>query len=146
MGTESRSPRRQRRGRLRGSKPTKTVLDELEGRFAEFRSEHPPRTRVPADLRASVVAALNRGVTRGDLLRRCGVSWNQLETWKSQSNPVRRKASKRDRSGDEVRIFSVVDEPSVMPPAAPVTAEQTLELRLGRWSVRVQLADPTEGE
>ena len=146
MGTASKSSRRRRRGGLRGSKSANPVLEELEGRFARFRAENPPRTRVPADLRASAVAALSRGVTSGDLFRRCGVSWSQLKAWKSESKSVRPKTRARDPSPDEVRVFSVVDEEAVVAHAAPVPAEPALELRLGRWSVRVQLTEPAEGE
>ena len=146
MGTASKSSRRRRRRGLRGSKSANPVLDALEVRFARFRAEHPPRTRVPADLRASAVAALSRGVTSGDLFRRCGVSWSQLKAWKSESKSVRPKTRARDPSPDAVRVFSVVDEEAVVAHAAPVQAEPALELRLGRWSVRVQLAELAEGQ
>ena len=146
MSTASKSPRRRRRGGLRGSKSANPVLDALEVRFARFRAKNPPRTRVPADLRASAVAALSRGVTSGDLFRRCGVSWSQLKAWKSESKSVRPRTRACDPSPDEVRVFSVVDEETVVAHAAPVPAEPALELRLGRWSVRVQLAEPAEGE
>ena len=146
MGTASKSSRRRKRGGLHGSKSANPVLDTLEVRLAQFRAENPPRTRVPTDLRAAAVAALSRGVTSSDLFRRCGVSWSQLKAWKSKSKSVRPKTRTRDPSPDEVRVFSVVDEEPVVPHVAPVPAEQALELRLGRWSVRVQLAEPAEGE
>ena len=92
------------------------------------------------------MAALSRGVTSGDLFRRRGVSWSQLKAWKSKSKSVRGKTRVRDPRPDAVRIFSVVDEEVVVPHAAPVPAEPALELRLRRWSVRVQLAERAEGE
>ena len=135
------------------SKAQDKLLSELEVQFGQFRAEHPPRTRIPAELRAAAVAASRRGIGAGELHRRCGISWSQLEAWKSGPQPgsksLRKKAGPRAPESRDVRVFSVVDADPVAQPMAGaprVTAEGGLELRLGRWSIRVQLADLTGGQ
>lgn len=132
--------------RRRGSKSDgmrSSVLADLEGRFARFRAEHRRGTRVPVELRTAVLAALRRGVTAGELYRTCGIGWSQLEAWKSGPNSVR-KRGRRDAA--DVRVFSVVDAEPLDQQAAVVAIENELELRLGRWSVRVRLAEPARRE
>jgi hypothetical protein len=134
MGKKPQSSRRAKTGNK------SAVLDKLEKRFAQFRAEHPRGTRVPVELREATLAALRAGTAPGDLYRTCGISWGQLEAWKSGHKPDRRRRNREE----EVRVFSVVDaEPVVR--QAPVDSDvQDLELRLGRWSVRVRLAEPSE--
>jgi hypothetical protein len=113
-------------------------LAELAGRFARFRREQPRGARVPAELRAAVVAALGQGVRPGELQRACGVTWSQVMTWQA------RRAGDQGASGSagptKVRVFSVVDEPRedlAEPPES--TGGGALELRLGAWTVSVRL-------
>jgi hypothetical protein len=130
--------------RRRRSKSDPSVLADLEVRFARFRAEHPRGTRVPIELRAAALAALGRGVTAGDLYRTCGIGWSQLEAWKSEHDSVR-KRGRRDAAGD-VRVFSVVEAEPLDRQATVSAVEDEIELRLGRWSVRVRLADSARSE
>jgi hypothetical protein len=138
MGKPSQSDpnqrKRQRRRSDDGGRST-SLLADLESRFARFRAEHPRGTRVPIDLRTAALAALREGVSAGDLYRACGIGWSQLETWKSGRKGVRKKRTPEE----DVRVFSVVDaEP--LDQRARVAVEDEIELKLGRWSVRIRLA------
>jgi hypothetical protein len=121
------------------------VLADLEARFALFRAEHPRGTRVPSDLRAATLAALRRGITPGALHRSCGVSWSQLEAWKSGRGSERTKVDARDEPQTDVRVFSVVDAEPVDRLAPGAGEVEELVLRLGHWSVRVRLAGRAQG-
>lgn len=131
----SRERRRSAEGRS-----TASGLAELAGRFARFRREQPRGARVPAELRAAVVAALGQGVRPGELQRACGVTWSQVMTWQA------RRAGDQGASGSagptKVRVFSVVDEPRVPSQPPESTGGGALELRLGPWTVSVRLAGP----
>ena len=132
----------------RGSTATKmeAALADLEARFARFRAEHARGTRVPLELREAALAAVRAGVAAGAIYRTCGVSWSQLETWRAvQQGAIRRRSRTRRATPPDVRVFSVVDAKRA-DPAATDSTEQELELRLGRWSLRVRLADPARGE
>jgi hypothetical protein len=100
---------------------------------------------VPVDLRAAALAALRRGATAGDLYRTCGIGWSQLEAWRTGPNAVRKRGT-RDAALEDVRIFSVVDAEPPDRRAPLVEAEDEIELRLGRWSVRVRLGDSARSE
>jgi hypothetical protein len=113
------------------------VLDDLAGRFARFRQRHPRGTRVPVELRAAALAALQEGVGPGDLYRACGVSWGQVAAWKGRAS----SAKSGDAEPTDVRVFSVTDEP-IRRPEPATAAGHELELRLGPWSVSVRLSDP----
>ena len=135
-GKRSGGRRRSAEGRASAS-----GLAELAGRFARFRREQPRGARVPAELRAAVVAALGQGVRPGELQRACGVTWSQVMTWQA------RRAGDQGASGSagptKVRVFSVVDEPREDPAEALESmGGRGLELRLGPWTVSVRLAGP----
>lgn len=110
------------------------TLTELAQRFAQFRSNNARFTRVPQELRAAAVQAMSAGVTVSALRRRCGVSSSQVAAWQASSERGEARAEPA-----QVRAFSVVD-------AAPSTgalgasSDETLELRLGPWSVSVRIA------
>mgnify|MGYP001246027547 CR=1 FL=1 len=125
-----------------------TMLADVEERFARFRAEHPPGTRVPDELREAALVALRAGVAAGALYRTCRISWSQLETWKAAQPSVilTRRRTRRSAERSDVRVFSVVDTAPSDQGALAKPAEQDLELRLGRWSLRVRLADPARGE
>lgn len=119
------------------------VLAELQARFAQFRAEHPRGTRVPAALRAAALAALGEGVKTTQLRRTCGISWGQLKAWKAGRESSRTRLHE-DEGPTDVRVFSVVDAEPVEAPASVDPADGTLELKLGPWSVRVQLTGVTQ--
>jgi len=122
------------------------VLADLEVRFARFRAAHARGTRIPRELREAAVAAVRAGVAAGAIYRTCRVSWSQLETWKvGQQSAVRRRPRTRRAAPPDVRVFPVVDAKPTDAVAVDST-EQELELRLGRWSLRVRLAEPARGE
>lgn len=136
-------PRQRRRSPVMDSA---AVLADVEDRFARFRAEHPRGARVPSELRAAALAALRAGVSAGALYRACGISWSQLETWKSgQQSPVRSRSRAGRAAPADMRVFSVVDtDPTER--ADATSPGQDLEVRLGRWSLRVRLAEPGRGE
>ena len=115
-----------------GSGGEPAQLEALEQRFAQFRAEGGGHKRIPASLRAAVVAVLEQGVPRGALQRACHLSGRQTADW---------QASARATAGSAppVRVFSVVDEAPNQPPAA-----QELSVRVGRWSVTVRLSNERE--
>jgi hypothetical protein len=117
------------------------ALTALEGRFAQFREEEAPGTRVPEELRAAVFSALSEGVPVSALRRKCGLSSTQIEVWKAGHDGV---GVRRGRETAKVRAFSVVDdEVAGGRAAAGAVQEQALELRVGRWAVSVRLAGQT---
>jgi hypothetical protein len=110
-------------------------LADLSGRFARFRQEHSRSARVPGDLRAAVLAALQAGVPAGELYRACGISWGQVAAWKAASAASPPKAAEPEVPA--VRVFEVIDEPG----HEDNSVGSDLELRLGPWSVKIRLAD-----
>jgi hypothetical protein len=143
QSSQSRLTRKQ--GRQRGAQTESTaVVADLKERFARFRAGHTRGTRVPGELRAATLAALRKGVTPGELYRSCGVSWGQLEAWKAGRKSSRTRGKKGDGAPADVRVFSVVD--AVQRPAAVEPLDEEFELRLGRWSVRVRLAERARGD
>jgi len=143
MGNEFQSTSiRSRRRRRPQSSEASSLLADLERRFAQFRREQPRGARVPDDLRAATLAAEAKGVSAGAIHRTCGVSWSQLMAWKGarRSAPAQR-ARRRAKSTSDVRVFSVVED--AIDRGVPTTsADNELELRLGRWAVSVRLTDP----
>ena len=127
-------------GRRRRLPSGQGMLAELAERFAQFRRGHRRGTRVPEDLRAAALAALQEGVAPGELYRACGVSWGQVMAWKGRA-PSGAKPRDAEKTTD-VRVFSVLDEPPIGSRDPASSPGSDLELRLGRWSVSVRLADP----
>lgn len=133
-----------RRGRP--PKQISSALAELADRFERFRREHPRGTRVPGDLRAAALAALEKGVAARELYRACGVSFGQVAAWQTRGGAGGAVSTElRGAEVTDVRVFSVVDEPPVKR-AGAVIGEQELELRFGSWSVSVRLAGPGSAE
>lgn len=106
-----------------------TTLPELAERFAAFRGTHPRFARVPRELRAAAVAAVEAGVSGHALWRSCGVSNAQLRAWRAAIG-----------GEDAVKVLSVVDEPG------GATDDSSLELRLGRFAISVRLVAEDRGE
>ena len=120
-----------RRGR--GNQP-RDLLADLSDRFARFRGEQGPGARVPEDLRAAVLDALDRGFAPADVYRACRVSWGQVAAWKASRVAAAPSAAEPEVAA--VRVFGVVDEP------LPEATRDGLELRVGAWSVTIRLAEP----
>jgi transposase-like protein len=114
-----------------------SALAALEGRFAQFREQHAPGTRVPEELRAAVFSALSEGVPVSALRRKCGLASSQIEGWKASHDggSVRGR-----RETAKVRAFSVVDDEVAGRATPEAVPEQALELRVGPWAVSVRLA------
>lgn len=118
-----------------GRKPP--TLTNLAQRFAQFRSHNARFTRVPQELRAAVVRVMSAGVTVSALRCRCGVSSSQIAAWQASCEREEARAEPT-----QVRAFSVIDAaPSAG--ALGVSSDETLELRLGPWSVSVRIAAQT---
>lgn len=130
------------RPRRRRSTPATGVvlgIDQLERRFAKFRREHPPQTRIPVALRGAVLAAMRQGVTPAQLRRSCGLSSSQLQYWQQDRGAIQ---TETELAMQAPRILSVVDD--VPPPdrdPAGGGAEQQIELRLNGWSICVRRVD-----
>lgn len=137
------------KARNQSKRPRVPSLSELEKRYARFRRSRSRGSRVPLDLRDATLAVLEAGATGGELQRRCGVSWGQLESWKAS-----RGADEADEADERsVRVLSVVDgEAAQEGPGTdrrgrgPGTEDGVLELRLGAWSVTVRQAFSVDTE
>jgi hypothetical protein len=103
-------------------------LEQLQERFARFRSGHARGTRYPQELRQAALGLLGE-VAPDALYRACGLSFRQVMAWRSagRAAPTKEQAAEATK----VRVFSVVDAPW---PAAP-----EVTLQLGQWSVSVRL-------
>jgi len=117
-------------------------LDHLRRRFTELRRRRPRQARVPDDLRAEVLAALDGGVTQGQLRKTCGVSTSQVRDWRQAR--ARAEAASRGRAASSARVFSVVDVPVAgeAEAARQTHRAQELELRLGGWSISLRHEGP----
>jgi transposase-like protein len=111
-------------------------IERLRRRFELFRDGHKPGSRIPDELRAAALGALDRGASGGQLHRACRVSSDQLRQWRSQ---LRREATEAGAGAEPAaRVFDVIDDQAVLPStpnAEPSSPE--LELRLGSWAVRI---------
>ena len=108
--------------------------DALREQFAEFRRDHRPRTRIPANLRAAALAAIRQGLGRTEVRRACGVSSEQLDAWqRRQSSDLLDANAPVER--DDARVFSVLTDT-----ATPVERndEQPLEFRVNGWSITLR--------
>jgi hypothetical protein len=110
-------------------------LEQLRRRFEAFRDVSPPNARIPVPLRKAVLALLREGVARSAVMKACGVSWTQVERWTELYAP---EPPSRDLPPPRApRVLSVVDDaPPLTETSEPLV--ETLELRLGRWSVTVR--------
>jgi hypothetical protein len=118
-------------------------IAELGKRFARFRAEHPRGTRIPLELRDGVVALVEQGAGWRAMEQACGVSWGQIKAWQAVSP---RRRSPAPGEGEEVRVFSVLDAQAGEPgPTTGFAGEETLELRLGPWSVSLRLVERARG-
>jgi hypothetical protein len=121
--------REQKRASGRGSRGREgqesAALAVLGQRFARFRGAHRDGARIPPELRAAVMAALEQGAKQGEVLRVCKLSWSQVRSWKGGG------------PGGAVRVFAVEDAAEA--PAALGEGDE-LQLRLGPWSVSVRLS------
>ena len=122
-------------GRSGGGASTEVEVERLGRRFEVFRRSNEPGTRIPDVLRAAALAALDRGASTGDLLRVCRVTSVQLRQWRQH---MKRGAPVGAGDKPVAHVFNVVDEAPEHDAGlgcAPEAPE--LELRLGRWAVRI---------
>ncbi|MEE8410456.1 MAG: hypothetical protein V3T05_12690 [Myxococcota bacterium] len=130
---------RARRRRSKAGASAELNIEELERRFAKFRREHPPQTRIPAPLRGAVLAAMRHGVTPARLRRSCGLSSTQLEQWQQSRGEIPVPSA---LDAQVPRVFSVVgDAPARGHEPTDPGREQQLELRLDGWSICVRRVD-----
>ena len=101
------------------------VPAELARQFAQFRRQHGRGSRVPPELRAAVLRALDQGVGRECLRRALGLGGQQLDTWQ-------RGAAAGAEHGGFARIFEVTDAAEAGEPGG------SLELRLGDFSIVIR--------
>ena len=122
-------------------------LEILRRRFAEFRESHPAHSQVPQALRAAAVSALHRGLSGAVIRRSCGLSGSQLRSWQATVVPRRPQRSVRvfEVSHAATTLTEGAAGPREVGPAQGPAECQTLELRIGPWSVRVGLAGRANG-
>jgi hypothetical protein len=114
---------------------TEVEVKRLGRRFEMFRRSHEPGTRIPDALRAAALAALERGASTGDLHRACRVTSGQLRLWRQRLGP----GTQVGAGGKPVaHVLNVVDDqPEPDTELGCELEAPELELRLGRWAVRI---------
>lgn len=111
-------------------------LAQLRQRFAKFRREHPPQTRIPDTLRGAALAAVRHGVTPAEIRRACGLTSKQLELWQQSRAKI---STDTEPAAPRARVFDVVDEiPGHDDRVGEAAADQQLELRVGGWLICVR--------
>jgi transposase-like protein len=108
------------------------AVARLQKEFAAFRRTHRPRTRVPQELRARVVEALDAGVGSGAVCEASGVTRTQLSRWRAQ----------RDASGGQAacgraraQVLTVVEGDAV----AAEAEEIALDVGIGSWRLSIRI-------
>ncbi len=138
METQRRPTRQEERPVCKGTDDESTNLriERLRRRFTKFRREHRPRTRIPNELRAAALEALQSGEAELDVRLACGVSSIQLDQWRQSR---RSRMEKGDFRGQEARVFTVLDEmPQRNVERSDGNAEGSLELRFGGWAISIR--------
>ena len=138
MGTtRGRARKRKRRDRDGGSKSgSNPSVARLRQSFAEFRREHPSRTRIPDSLRSVALAALRSGTAESEVRWACGVTSDQLAQWHKRQEAC---AQTRDLEGLQPRVFPVVDDMAgIGMTDADGPVQQGLELRVGGWAISIR--------
>ena len=114
---------------------TEAEVKRLGRRFEMFRRSHESGTRIPYALRAAALAILERGASKGDLCRACRVTPVQLKLWRRCLRPGT-QVGVADKP--VTQIFNVVDDQPERDAGLGCEPEAPeLELRLGRWAVRI---------
>ena len=122
-------------GRSGSGASTEVEVRRLGRRFEMFRRSHERGTRIPDALRAAALATLEHGASTGDLLRACRVSSDQLRQWRRH---LRRGPQVGTAGKPVAHVFNVVDEAPGRDAGVGCEPEAPeLELRLGRWAVRI---------
>jgi len=122
-------------GRSGSGASTEAEVRRLGRRFEMFRRSHKPGTRIPDALRAAALATLEHGASTGDLLHACRVTSEQLRQWRRH---LRRGAQVAAAARPVAHVFNVVDEAPGRDAGLGCEPEAPeLELRLGRWAVRI---------
>ena len=110
-------------------------LDKLATQFEEFRLGHRPRATIPDELRKAAVSTVGDVVSASAVAKKCGLSCSQLRKWK---RVYFGEATEHEVPNDDIQILSVT-EPLPEPPIRAANSE-TLELKIGSWSVSIKLA------
>jgi len=115
------------------------LLAQLREAFAAFRQSHPGRRRMPKELRAQVVAALDAGVGPTEVSRACGVSRTQVSRWRAERHKLgdgRAAGGGRRRAGTEdAQVLTVVDGAEATDDREAVA----FEVAIGSWRLSVRL-------
>jgi transposase-like protein len=83
------------------------ALLALKNAFAEFRVKSVPRAKIPEELRQSVVAAIDSGVSTHRITKTLRVSNSQLKSWKKIPSANQGSMGK----ATQVRILDVIPSP-----------------------------------
>ena len=136
MGRERQAAQAGQGGRSQSEAAEPSAVARLGRRFARFRLEHPRGARYPDELRQAALGLLGE-VAPDALYRACGVSFRQVMAWKPAGRSAPAKALETEAA--KVRVFSVVDDPPALGFDSQAAGPELLELRLGPWTVSVQL-------
>lgn len=110
----------------------------LRDSFAEFRRAHSPGTRIPDDLRQSVLEALDRGASISAMRRELGLTSSQLVDWTRHRHALSNEVLP---SGPipPARVFGLQETATDSEQSGtPESRCESLELRLGCWSVVIR--------
>lgn len=113
------------------------IVKRLRERFAEFRRNHAPRSRIPESLQRAVADAVSGGVPVSVVCRTCRVSAGQVQRWRATADLG------GGGNGGELappRVLSVV-------PGGGTTCDACVEfsVSVGSWRMSVRL-NPTTAE
>jgi hypothetical protein len=120
-----------------GDESRERRLFELGKKYATFRQENRPRTRIPDYLRDSALEEIQRGTPESEVIKACKVSHELLDRWREVKcgHPRRVKAKK-----PKARVFPVIDEKAsgIESPVIGAEESSTLQLRIGGWAITIR--------
>lgn len=116
------------------SKPTagNPRLRALQARFAAFRSAHPPRTKIPGELRRAALEAINEGIRPTQVYRACRLSSSQLADWRRALPTAPTVLTLTDDDPQP-------PQPATHPASISPSTELDFQFQLAGWVVRVHL-------
>jgi len=93
----------------------------LESKFLKFRSQFPPKTRIPFELRQEVLEAISAGVRPSAVALALSLSSDQIKSWRKRM----RQQNMSEVPKTSPRVLEVVSSmpPTVMPAGLRISFE-----------------------
>ena len=109
-------------------------LDELQREFEAYRSDvpEPYSRRFPLELKKKVLAAIESEIPLRAILKACRITTGQVRLWQENIGTVRSRVT---QTPVPAQILDVVEKPD----NDLVSADECIEIRIGRWQVRLRL-------